>query len=87
MRGPHCPKTRIIAPSWENLADSNASGLEVSDETVLSVQSGSRFRRSKDKERCMNVGKEVAALKRMTVRELRMRYADVFGEETRAGNA
>ena len=34
----------------------------------------------------MNVGKEVAALKRMTVRELRMRYAEVFGEETRAGN-
>ena len=34
----------------------------------------------------MNVGKEVAALKRMTVRELRTRYAEVFGEETRAGN-
>ena len=34
----------------------------------------------------MKIGKEVAALKRMTVRELRMRYADVFGEETRTGN-
>jgi len=34
----------------------------------------------------MNIGKEVAALKRMTVRELRMRYTEVFGEETRAGN-
>lgn len=34
----------------------------------------------------LNVGKEVAALKRMTVRELRIRYAEVFGEETRAGN-
>ena len=34
----------------------------------------------------MNVGKEVAALKRMTVRELRARYAQVFGEETQAGN-
>lgn len=34
----------------------------------------------------LNVGKEVAALQRMTVRELRARYAEVFGEETRAGN-
>jgi hypothetical protein len=34
----------------------------------------------------LNVGKEVAVLKRMTVRELRVRYAEVFGEETRAGN-
>lgn len=34
----------------------------------------------------LNVGKEVAALHRMTVRELRIRYAEVFGEETRAGN-
>ena len=31
----------------------------------------------------MNVGKQVAALKRMTVRELRARYAEVFGEEDR----
>jgi poly-gamma-glutamate capsule biosynthesis protein CapA/YwtB (metallophosphatase superfamily) len=34
----------------------------------------------------LNVGKEVAALQRMTVRELRIRYAEVFGESTRAGN-
>jgi hypothetical protein len=34
----------------------------------------------------LNVGREVAALQRMTVRELRTRYADAFGEETRAGN-
>ncbi len=34
----------------------------------------------------LNVGKEVAALQRMTVRDLRTRYAEVFGEETRAGN-
>ncbi len=34
----------------------------------------------------MNVAKEVATLQRMTVRELRSRYAEVFGEETRAGN-
>lgn len=34
----------------------------------------------------LNVAKEVAALQRMTVRELRIRYADVFGEETKAGN-
>ena len=34
----------------------------------------------------MNVAKEVVALQRMTVRELRTRYAEVFSEETRAGN-
>lgn len=34
----------------------------------------------------LNIGKEVAAMQRMTVRELRGRYAEVFGEETRAGN-
>ena len=33
-----------------------------------------------------NIGREVAALRRMTVRELRTRYAEVFGEGTRAGN-
>jgi hypothetical protein len=32
----------------------------------------------------INVGKEVAALKRMTVSELRTKYAEVFGEETNA---
>ena len=34
----------------------------------------------------LNVGKEVAALQRMTVRELRIRYGEVFGEETRSGS-
>jgi hypothetical protein len=34
----------------------------------------------------LNVGKEVAALQRMTVKELRARYADVFGENTPANN-
>ena len=34
----------------------------------------------------VNVGKEVAALKAMTVAELCDRYAQVFGEETRVGN-
>jgi hypothetical protein len=34
----------------------------------------------------LNVGKEVSALQRMTVRDLRTRYATVFGEATRAGN-
>lgn len=34
----------------------------------------------------LNVGKEVATLQRMTVRDLRTRYAEVFGETTRAGN-
>ena len=34
----------------------------------------------------LNVGKEVAALQRMTVKELRSKFADVFGDETRTGN-
>jgi hypothetical protein len=34
----------------------------------------------------LNVGKEVAALKRMTTKELRARYADTFGEATQANN-
>jgi hypothetical protein len=34
----------------------------------------------------MNVGKEVAALNRMGVQELRGRYAELFGETTRTGN-
>jgi Protein of unknown function (DUF2924) len=34
----------------------------------------------------LNVGKEVAALKRMTTRELRTRYAEAFGEATNANN-
>ena len=32
----------------------------------------------------LNIGKEVAAMKRMTVNELRAKSADVFGEETKA---
>jgi hypothetical protein len=34
----------------------------------------------------MNVAKEVAALEALTVAELRVRYAEVFGEETRVGH-
>jgi hypothetical protein len=34
----------------------------------------------------VNVAKEVAALEAMTVAELRDKYAQVFGEETRVGN-
>jgi hypothetical protein len=34
----------------------------------------------------MNVGREVAALNRMGVQELRSRYAELFGETTRTGN-
>src|SRR4051812_24723292 len=34
----------------------------------------------------LNVGREVAALQRSTVKELRTRYAEVFGEETPAHN-
>ena len=39
----------------------------------------------------LNVGKEVAALQRMTVKELRARYAEVFGKRrppaTRSGSS
>ena len=34
----------------------------------------------------LNVATEVAALQRMTVRELRIRYTEVFGEKTKVGN-
>ena len=34
----------------------------------------------------MNVGKEIAALKRMTVTELRKKHVEVFGEPTRSGH-
>jgi hypothetical protein len=34
----------------------------------------------------VNVAKEMAALRAMSVDELRAKYAQVFGEETRAGN-
>lgn len=34
----------------------------------------------------MNIAKEVAALQRMANKELRARYAEVFGEETNANN-
>ena len=34
----------------------------------------------------LNIAREVATLKRMTVKELRGRYVEVFGEATRTGN-
>jgi hypothetical protein len=34
----------------------------------------------------LNVGKELAVFERMTAKQLRTRYAEVFGEETRAHN-
>ena len=34
----------------------------------------------------LNIGKEVAKMQKMTIPELRLRYYEVFGEETRAGN-
>lgn len=34
----------------------------------------------------LNVGKEVAALKRMTVTQLRARHVEAFGEQTRSGH-
>jgi hypothetical protein len=34
----------------------------------------------------VNVGKELAALQRLTIKELKTRYAEVFGEATNAAN-
>jgi hypothetical protein len=34
----------------------------------------------------LNVGKELAALKRMSPAELRVKYAEVFGEQSRSGH-
>ena len=34
----------------------------------------------------LNMTKEVAALRKMTVQQLKARYAEVFGDETRTGN-
>jgi hypothetical protein len=34
----------------------------------------------------VNVGKEVAALSRITPKQLREKYAEVFGEATNTGN-
>lgn len=34
----------------------------------------------------LNIAKEIAALKNMTVGQLRARYEEVFGEATRASN-
>lgn len=34
----------------------------------------------------LNVTKEVSAMQRMTVKELRRKFAEVFGDETRSGN-
>ncbi len=33
-----------------------------------------------------SIGRQIAALRRMKAKELRARYAEVFGEETRSGN-
>jgi len=34
----------------------------------------------------LNIAREIATLKRMTVKQLRGRYVEVFGERTRSGN-
>ncbi len=34
----------------------------------------------------MNIGREIAALRRMTPKQLRQKYSEVFGEPTRSGN-
>jgi hypothetical protein len=42
--------------------------------------------RKRRKNMTLNVGKEIAALQRLTVKELRARYAEAFGECTNANN-
>jgi Protein of unknown function (DUF2924) len=41
---------------------------------------------TREKNMSLNVGKELAALQRLTVKELRARYAEAFGEDTNANN-
>jgi hypothetical protein len=43
-------------------------------------------RLSQEKNMNLNVGKELAALQRLSVKELRDRYAEAFGETTNTGN-
>jgi len=45
-----------------------------------------RERMEADMAERLNMAREVAALKRMSVKELRGRYVEVFGEATRSGN-
>jgi hypothetical protein len=40
----------------------------------------------REKNMTLNVGKEIAALQRLTVKELRARFAEAFGEDTNANN-
>jgi hypothetical protein len=65
-------------------------GLELPDKTVLSVLGGERFRETHDfrKEPGMpvNVRVELSALERLSVADLRGRFAELFGEPTRATN-
>src|SRR5713101_10072726 len=64
------------------------AGLEVGALAGLSVTVGLAVSSPTRKENLMKiyVAKEVAALEAMSVGELRAKYAQVFGEETRVGN-
>ena len=67
----------------DNSQNSSPECLDVSNETVLSVNRVNGFESSRDKEHEMlNIAKEVAAMEWMTVDQLRARYAEVFGERT-----
>jgi hypothetical protein len=71
----------------KNLAKSSQAGLEAGAFSVLSDSVGWRFDSYEKGERMhVNVAKELAALEAMSVSELRAKYSQVFGEETRAGN-
>ena len=53
---------------------------------MASVVNGLRERRLRRERMATDIEKQIAILKQMTVRELREKYEQVFGEPTRAGN-
>jgi len=53
---------------------------------MASVVNALRERRLRRKRMARDIGKQIAALKQMSVRELREKYEEVFGEPTWAGN-
>src|ERR1700687_4140925 len=70
-------------------ASSNGYSLELGPETVLTVLLGSTVPETQPKGATTmdhQLAKELAALIRLGVSELRLKYAEVFAEPTRTGN-
>lgn len=53
---------------------------------MASVVNALRERRLRRERVTLDIGKQISLLKQMTVRELREKFEEVFGEPTRAGN-